>query len=75
MASRPSPNILNINVKIWELYLAHHPEVGGDGEVSHGEVEQPAPGGVLRPDLGLADDGVAPDEPGVVLQKVASEGS
>ena len=62
-----------VNVKIWELYLTHHPEVGGDGEVCHGEVEHPAPGGVLRPDLSLADDGVAPYEPGEVAADEAGE--
>ena len=66
-------NVMYVNVKIWELYLAHHPEVGGDREVCHGEVEHPAPGGVLRPDLSLADDGVAPDEPGEVAADEAGE--
>ena len=53
--------------------LAHHPEVGGHREVHHHGIEQATPDRVLGPDVGVIEDGVAPQQPEDVAEDETEE--
>ena len=53
--------------------LTHHPEVGRHREVHQDQVEQATPDRVLRPNSGVIEYSVAPQEPEDVTEDEAEE--
>ena len=71
-------SVLVIGERVVENHLkvgsfTHHPEVCGDGEIGHQDVEHPTPKRVWEPDLWVDENDMTPDEPGDVTEDDADE--